>query len=112
MKHLKKFNEGIFDIFSSEKRYENNVKRHVNNIVSQSEERERWLKEGEGRKMILDPNWPIDITYDEIVDDFLGKKSNLSDLQKLVYDIIYELEKLGYETSTDQQYGLRIEVRK
>jgi hypothetical protein len=112
MKHLKKFNEGIFDIFSSEKRYENNVKRHVNNIVNQIEEKERWLKEGEGKKMILDPNWPITITYDGILNLFKQKKPGLYELQKLVSDIIYELEKIGYETQTDLQYGLRIEVTK
>lgn len=87
MKTIKTF-EGFFDLFSP-------VKRHVNNII----------------RLLDKTNY---VTYDEILDLLTMKttKKEFKDLQKLVSDVRFELEKLGYETSTDIKYGLRIDVKK
>ena len=93
MRNIKTY-EGFFDFFSP-------VKKHFNNIIK--------LLNEEG---VTYP-WST-VTYDGILDLLTRNttKKEFNDLKKLVSDVRFELEKLGYETSTDMKYGLRIDVKK
>jgi hypothetical protein len=77
------------------------VKKHFNNIIK--------LLNEEGETY----SWST-VTYDGILDLLTRNttKKEFNDLKKLVSDVRFELEKLGYETSTDMKYGLRIDVKK